>query len=309
MSLALIVADHRTDALEPVRGVLLSLVYPFQVIVNTPLQAARGLLDDFALHRTLTEEVRALQAQQLVLKVQLQKFNALESENRHLRELMDSSFRVGDRLLVAELLAVDSNPFSRHITIDKGALHDVYEGQPLLDEDGVVGQIVHVSPLSSTAILVTDPGHGLPVQFTRSGLRALVVGSGTKNRLEVPFLAHSEDVRQGDLVVTSGLGGHFPAGYPVGRVLEVVQDPHEPFANVALEPTAHPERSSQFLLVWPGREVVPEVDAVADTDSVPTEAVTDARAAGVNSDAGAGIDAATPLTDPPSPQGARGEAH
>jgi rod shape-determining protein MreC len=256
LSVGLMVADHRTRSLGPVRSLLSTLVYPFQAAVTLPVEGVGGLLEGFRERRALSDENARLRAEQMVLKAQLQKYSALESENRHLRELLDSSFRIGERLLVAELLSVDADPFSRHITIERGSLHDVFKGQPLLDADGVVGQIRHVSPLTSTAILITDPSHALPVSIVRNGLRAVALGTGSSNRLELPFIPNSEDVRVGDRVVTSGLGGRFPAGYPVGTVVEVNHDPREPFAGIGVEPSAHPERSSQFLLVWPAKEAV-----------------------------------------------------
>lgn len=265
----MMVADHRTRAMQPVRGLLSTLVYPFQAAVTLPLEGIGSLLEGFRSRKALSEENARLRDRQMVLRAQLQKYSALESENRHLRQLLDSSFRIGERLLVAELLSVDADPFSRYITIERGSLHDVFEGQPLLDADGVVGQISHVSPLTGTAILITDPSHALPVSIVRNGLRAVALGTGSSNRLELPFIPNSEDVRIGDRVVTSGLGGRFPAGYPVGTVVAVDYDPREPFARIDVEPSAHPERSNRFLLVWPAKEVEAE-DAVGRDAPIPS---------------------------------------
>jgi rod shape-determining protein MreC len=251
VSVAMMVADHRGGHLKPLRAGLQAALYPLQLLVDLPVSSAQWLSENLSSRQSLIEENATLRAQQVLLKAQLQKFIALESENRRLRELLDSSFKLGERVLVAELLSVDMDPFARHIVIDKGTLSGVYEGQPLLNADGVVGQVQHLSPLASTAVLITDPSHALPVQVDRTGLHAVVVGSGRADRLSLSYVPNSADIRKGDRLVTSGLGGRFPPGYPVGIVSEVIQDPREPFAQVTVTPSARPDRSRQFLLVWP----------------------------------------------------------
>ncbi len=243
--------DQRTGHLAGLRATLLTVLYPVQFLVDLPVAAARWTSETLSSRQVLLEENASLKAQHVLLKAQLQRFIALETENMRLRQLLESSFRIGERVLIAELLAVDLDPFTRKIVIDKGSFHNVFPGQPLLDADGVIGQVLHVAPLSSTAVLITDPSHALPVQVDRNGLRAIAMGSATGNRLELPFILPSADVREGDRLVTSGMGGHFPAGYPVGKVIAVSRDPGLPFAQVVAEPSAHPERSRQVLLVWP----------------------------------------------------------
>ena len=132
----------------------------------------------------------------------------------------------------------------------KGRVHEVYEGQPLVDADGIMGQVVHAGPLTATAMLITDSGHGTPVQVNRNGLRTIAVGTGEVDRLELPYLPNSADIQEGDLLVTSGLGGRLPPGYPVANVSRIVHNPGQPFAEVHATPTARLDRAREVLLVW-----------------------------------------------------------
>jgi rod shape-determining protein MreC len=143
------------------------------------------------------------------------------------------------------------DPFSRRIVLNKGTRDGVYSGQSLIDSNGVMGQIVHAGPFSSNALLITDPSHALPVQAHRSGLRAVAVGTGPMNLLKLLHIPNNADLRVGDLLVTSGLGGRFPPGYPVGHVTSIERDRGRPFANIRVEPTARLERNREVLLVWP----------------------------------------------------------
>ncbi|CAK0764580.1 Cell shape-determining protein MreC [Gammaproteobacteria bacterium] len=266
LSLILMVTDYRTQNLAGLRASLLSVAYPLQFLVDLPVAAASWTAETLSSRQVLMEENASLKVQQVLLKAQLQRFVALETENMRLRALLESSFRIGERVLIAELLAVDLDPFARKIVIDKGFLHEVFPGQPLLDADGVIGQILHVAPISSTAVLITDPSHALPVQVDRNGLRAIVVGSATANRLELPYILNNADVREGDILVTSGMGGRFPPGYPVGRITKVVKDPGQPFAQVAAEPSAHPEYSRQVLLLWPREDTLPITNGKTESE-------------------------------------------
>ena len=168
-------------------------------------------------------------------------------EQARLRELLDSSFEVGEKVLVAELMSVNLDPYKHQIVINKGELHHIYRGQPLLDADGVMGQVVHVGPYTSTAVLITDTSHATPVQVNRNGLRTIALGSGTINRLELPYLPNNSDILVGDLLITSGLGGRFPPGYPVAMVTDIQQDPGQAFARITATPKAKLDRSREVL--------------------------------------------------------------
>jgi len=268
------VMDHRYKSLESVRDTLSVLVYPIQLSVELPSSISDWFSESLATRRALQEEVDSLRTQQLIQKTQMQKLAALEVENIRLRELLDSSFEIGERVLIAELMSVNLDPYKHQIVINRGELHNVYPGQPLVDANGVMGQIVHAGPYTSTAILITDTSHAIPIQVNRNGLRSIALGSGTINRLDLPYVPNSADIKVGDLLTTSGLGGRFPPGYPVATVETVEQDPGNAFARVIATPLAHLDRSREVLLVWPKVTLVEE-----STENVPVEERGDITAA------------------------------
>ena len=251
--------DHRTTYVNTIRSSIAVLVYPFQYVINFPANVGDWASESFTSRKTLKEDNAVLRTQNLILTTQLQKLNFIESENIHLRSLLESSKRVGERILIAELLSVDMDPYKQQVVINRGSSSgdDIYSGQPFVDAKGVMGRITHVSPLSSTALLITDASHILPIQINRNGLRAIAKGTGNQTRLEIPYLPNNADIKVGDLLVTSGLGCVFPVGYPVATVVEINIDPSLPFSEVLAEPIAELDRSSEVLLVWPGGKAKP----------------------------------------------------
>jgi len=260
LSITLMTLDYRTDTVRSIRAGLSIVVYPVQYLVDLPGSFFGWTAETFVSRSTLQDENATLRTQNQILKAQLQKFTFIEAENVHLRELLQSSKRVGERMLIAELLSVDLDPFRRQVVINKGSQSDdLYVSQPLLDADGIMGKIVHIYPLTSTAILITDPDHSLPVQVARNGLRTIAVGTGSSNQLELLYLPNNADIQIGDELITSGLGCVFPAGYPVARVTAVNINPSLPFAQVLAEPAAKLDRSREVLLVWPSHASLPEM--------------------------------------------------
>jgi rod shape-determining protein MreC len=253
-SLSLMTLDHRQHHLEGIRATLSVLVYPLQYLVDLPFAIGGWASENLTTRRSLLQENSELRERQLTLQFKLQKFEALESENQRLRSLLQSSSRQWERVLIAELLRVDFDPFRHLVLLNKGSNSDVFEGHPLLDAHGVLGQVVHVSPFSSSAILITDPSHSVPIQVNRNGLRGLAVGTGTTEELDIPHLPNNTDIEVGDLLVTSGLGLRFPPGYPVARVSRIERDPTEPFATVRATPLAHLKQTREVLLVWPATD-------------------------------------------------------
>jgi rod shape-determining protein MreC len=250
LAIGLIAADHRYQHLDLLRSALAVVVYPLHYLADLPGTMARKLQGQLAEEDKLRQRNESLRRDNLVLKGRLQLLEALEAENRRLRDLLGSSFKIGDRVLIAELMSVDLDPYRQQVMVNKGSTSGVFVGQPVLDANAVMGQVVRVNPLTATVLLITDASHGLPVQVNRNGLRTVAQGTGFINRLELPHVPKNADVRAGDLLVTSGLGGHFPPGYPVARVVEVRQEPGKPFATVIAEPTARLDRSREVLLVW-----------------------------------------------------------
>jgi len=265
----MMVMDHRQQHMETVRGVLTTAIYPIQYLINLPAGVGEWLTESLATRQTLMEQNNSLRAQQFLFNTQLQKLDALAAENMRLRALLDSSINVSDRVLIAELLSVDMRPFTQQVIISKGARHNVYRGQPILDASGILGQVVHVTPLNSTAMLITDPSHALPVQVNRNGQRAIAMGTGDSNRLELPHLPNNADIEVGDLLVTSGLGGRFPPGYPAARVTVVIRNPGQPFAEVQAEPTGRLESAREVLLLWNNP---PEIEKVEEQTTAQAEA-------------------------------------
>jgi len=252
LSVLLMTLDHRAQHVASVRSVLSAVVYPVQVLVDLPIRMSHWLGDNLTTRRELSQRNAKLRQKQFLIESRLEKFAQLEAENKRLRKLLDSSVKVGERVLIAELLSVDMDPFSRRIVLNKGTREGVVVGQSLIDANGIMGQVVHAGPLSSTALLITDPSHALPVQVVRNGLRTIASGTGYLNELELSHVPNNADIRVGDLVVTSGLGGRFPGGYPVGKVISVERDSRRPFATVKVKPSAKLERNREVLLILPG---------------------------------------------------------
>lgn len=250
LSIVIIAVDHREGHLDRVRQTLSVLAYPVQLLVDLPNAALDRASESLGTRDRLLRENNRLRAERLELSARAQRLASLERENEKLRELLESGQRVGERFLAAELLEVSLDPFRHRVVVDKGSRDEVYAGQPLLDADGIMGQVTHVGPFGAEAILITDPSHAIPVEINRNGLRTIALGTGDLTRLELPYLPNSADVREGDLLVSSGLGRRFPRGYPVGTVDSVERRPGETFAAIHAEPAAALNRSREVLLVW-----------------------------------------------------------
>jgi rod shape-determining protein MreC len=250
MSISLMVLDHRYNHLESLRSALSVLLYPVQYLASLPLLLSESASDAIISRNELEAQRERLHQENLQLRARLQKFEALEAENMRLRGLLDSSFKVGDRVLIAEIIAVEQDPFRQQVLIDKGNNSGLFEGQPVLDANAVVGQVTHINPFNASVLLITDAAHSLPIQVNRNGLRTIALGTGLINRLELPHLPNNADIKVGDLLITSGLGGGFPPGYPVAEVIEVRREPGQPFASVIAQTTAHLDRIREVLLVW-----------------------------------------------------------
>lgn len=249
VSLALMVLDHREHLGDPIRTAITALARPFHLAVDLPFELIGAAAEQLKSRRQLIEENARLRAQQLIFEARLQRLDSMERENIALRELLQSSYEVTESVLIAELLRVDLDPYSHLIQINRGRNNDVFAGQPVLDAKGIMGQVDTAGPFSATVRLLTDPGHAIPVQVSRNGLRSIALGVGDIQRLELANLPNNADIQVGDLLISSGLGGRFPQGYPVGRVTHVEIDPGQPFARVSAEPMAALDRSREVLLV------------------------------------------------------------
>jgi rod shape-determining protein MreC len=274
-AIALMVADQRYDQLTRVRAWLSAAVYPVQVVVDLPFRAWDWVSGSFADRSRLRQENLELTARLRLANLQLQRFAALEDENRRLRDMRENSAGVAERVLVASILNVDLDPFRHRVLLDKGAADGVFKGQAVLDADGIFGQVAQVHAKTAEVILISDAEHAIPVQSNRSGLRTIAVGTGDSKRLSLPFVTVEADLKQGDLLLSTGMGGVFPPGYPIAEVTQVVRNASTTFALVDARPTARLDRDREVLLVWfdPPEAVDPPPAAeVTPTEAPPTEA-------------------------------------
>ncbi len=250
LSLLLMFLDHREQHIEQLRDTVGTALYPLQLVVDGPSRLFAWSGARLRSHNVLLTENEQLKREQQVIRAMLLTQDALKAENARLRELLDAREQVADRVRVAEVLAVDSNPGRHSLIIDAGSGDGVYEGQAIVDQDGVVGQVIEAGPVTSEALLISDPGHALPVEVNRNGMRTIAYGTGEFGRLDLPGLANNADIREGDLLVTSGLGGAFPSGYPVAVVTTVTRLPRQAFADVTAEPVAALNQVREIMLVW-----------------------------------------------------------
>jgi len=229
LSILLMVLDHRFKQTETLRSALSTLTYPIQFLAETPSAIGNWIIDSWQMRSDLQERNALLTRENLKLHAELQQVAALQAENERLRDLLGSAYKIGNRVLVAELSAMDLDPFRQQVMINKGSTSGVFEGQAVLE-------------------------------LLRNGLRTIAVGTGRINELELPYLPNNADVRKGDLLVTSGLGGKFPPGYPVARIIRVERIPGKPFAHVTAEPLAQLDRTREVLLVWEVKppELIPD---------------------------------------------------
>ena len=251
LSVALIVLDYRFKSFSGVRVYLNSAVVPLQYLANLPSEAMHWTARALASKQRLLEENDALTHQAVLISEERLRFQFIKQENDRLRAMLGSTERQDVRKMVAELMAIDNNPYSHQILIDKGALDGVYAGQPVLDEHGIAGQVVQVASTNSRILLISDITHGTPARLKRNGVRVIVSGSGALTELVIEHVAHSTDIQQGDLLLASGLGNVFPEGYPVAVVTSVVRDESRPFAEIKAEPVARLDRLKYLLLLWP----------------------------------------------------------
>jgi rod shape-determining protein MreC len=250
-SVGLITLDHYTDSSVQLRSYLTATVSPLFYLANMPQDMVFGASEQFMSQQKLIEENSRLKDTLLLQNGQLQRLQFLQQENDKLRALLGTSPVTEGQRLIAEVLAVYSHPFSHQIVLNKGSKDGVTNGQPIIDDLGVLGQVVSVGPSSSRALLIADNTHAMSVRVERTGLSAVAEGIGQSDALRLIHLPHSTDVEVGDRLLTSGLDGVFPEGYPVARIIKVHRDARQPFLQVLAEPYAKLDRIRYALLVWP----------------------------------------------------------
>jgi rod shape-determining protein MreC len=249
-SIGLLVIDYRQHELAWIRSGLAVAAWPLQVVVHSPVAAWDWIASAAATRAQLRAENEDLKATARTNQLQLIRLEAIQRENNRLLALLNATPHDVEKTQVAKILKVDLDPLRHRVLIDRGARDGVTHGQPAVDSHGIFGQVTSVGPLGAEVILLSDPTHAIPVQVERNGLRTIAVGTGDALRLSLPYLPRNADIKVDDHLVTSGLDGIFPEGYPVARVLEVTRDPSQPLATVSAEPAAALDRDREIMLLW-----------------------------------------------------------
>ncbi len=253
LSILLIGSNHM---LEPLRTSLSTLLTPLQYLASVPGKILDYSAESFATREMLEKQNKQLLRQQLMMSERLQRFEHLYQENERLRILLKSPIRMDTKKKVAEVIEVANDPFHQYVVLNSGTDNGVFVGQPVIDGQGVVGQVIQVDKFTSRVLLLSDSSHGLPVRITRNDVRLIANGTGELDVIELIHVAKSTDVRVGDLLVTSGLGHRFPEGYPVARVTKVIKDSGQSYAQILAQPLAALDRIRYVLLLWPDSKVM-----------------------------------------------------
>jgi rod shape-determining protein MreC len=265
LSLALIATDSRLQYLDSVRQSLQTLLHPLQLFANVPSQIYRDTGEYFSTHNYLLKENKRLKQHALQQDIALQKLNTLALENNNLRLLLETNKAIKESSIVAEIMHVGRDLFSKKIIVNRGESHGITAGEAVVDATGVIGQITRVYPLSSEVTLITDKSLAIPIQIERNGLRAIAFGHGRDNTLDLPYLPTNVDIKQGDKLVTSGIDGVYPAGLAVATVSKIEITPDSPFARIICNPTGGIENYRHVLLVS-----IPLVDVLPDSKATVT---------------------------------------
>lgn len=254
LSIVAMTVDVYTESSKQIRSTLNSLVAPIQYIADLPQESFDTVSKYAARKQFILDENTRLKNLQLIQNEKLQRYQMLLNENNKLRALLDTNARIEARKVVAEIMAVASHPYSHNVLIDKGLSDEVFQSQPVIDELGVVGQVISAGNNTARVILLTDQTHAIPIRNLRNDIRGIVSGTGVINRMVLNNIPHDTDIKVGDKLITSGLGGVFPDGYPVAKVTEVKVDLSQPFLKITAVPIAQVNRLRHVLLLWPEKK-------------------------------------------------------
>lgn len=249
LSISLMVLDHNWARFAKIRYVLNASVSPIEYVVDWPVELIGTVANNLTTHQDLIEENASLKMQLLLLQSQIQKLVAMEKENSQLRELLSSSSKAGGAVAVAQVLAVDSDPYVQQVVLNRGAQDKIAIGQPVLDAQGVMGQVIEVNPWTSRVMLLSDPRSGIAINVVRNGLRAIAVGNGNSEQLKLINMPKTTDIQVGDVLVSSGLDLRYPIGYPVGIVTKLNYQKGAQYLTVDVKPSAYLNRSRLVLVV------------------------------------------------------------
>ncbi|WP_022941432.1 rod shape-determining protein MreC [Psychromonas hadalis] len=265
-SVVLFLADSQFNLFASSRIYLNSLVSPIQYVADAPQKFFRTISENLLTRQALKDRNMQLEKDNLFLKADRLLLTQLQNENKQLRELLHSQRNFSAKRMITEVMSLRSDPFTHQLLIDKGAVDGVYLGQPVINEQGVVGQVSQVGSTTSRVLLIVDASHGIPVRVQRNDIVAIVHGSGAWNKLNLPFVQSNADLKEGDLLVTSGLGGRFPAGYPVAKISRFDYQEGALYAEVTATPVALLDRSRYLLLLWNDHQYT-ESESALDLES------------------------------------------
>lgn len=271
IAVALLMIDSRLHSLATVRQAVGTALYPLQVVAMLPRDAFFAVTDYFSSLNRLTAENQRMREQEVLNAQMLQQARQLLAENLQLRKLLGASERIALRSVMSEILYDARDPFSRKVIIDRGASHKIEPGQPVIDDLGVVGQVTRVFPFTSEVTLLTDKDHAIPVQVLRSGVRSVAYGRGQSGVLELRFMASNADIQKGDVLLTSGIDGVYPAGLAVATVTSVEGKSSDAFARVVCLPSAGISRNRQLLVLLADTRSLPPPPAPAVDPNPPAE--------------------------------------
>lgn len=249
LALSLLVVDARWRVLDPARQAISVVMYPFQRLVLAPRDLVENFNNWMDAASIARAEKEALQKQRIELAQIATHAAQLSAENEQLRRLLKVADTVSQPSVAVEVMYEPPNAFVHHLIFNKGASDGIRAGMPVIDEGGVVGQIVRVTPFTSEAALLTDDNVSIPVQVLRNGLRLISFGGNVSGQVEVRYLTANADILAGDTLITSGIGGLFPAGLPVAKIEKVERDSATGFARALAIPLSHPERYRHFLVL------------------------------------------------------------
>ena len=319
IAITLLVVDARVRSLGMIRQAVGIALYPLQVAALLPRDAIYAVAGYFSSVSSLQQENHTLKRQQVANAQALQQGQQLMAENAHLRNLLGAAERLPVKSIMSEILYDTRDAFTRKIVLDRGSQHGVALGQPVIDDIGVVGQVTRVFPFTSEVTLLTDKNHAIPVQVVRSGLRSVAYGRGQSGVLDLRFMAANADIRNGDVLVTSGIDGVYPAGLSVARVNKVEHKSDDAFARIVCQPTAGIDRNKQLLILLAEMKMPPrpEPEDTADKKDKPKKRTggKEGSKEGANSNAGSNspqeskpeIKPAAPDAKPASPPPAAAE--
>ncbi|NQD39007.1 rod shape-determining protein MreC [Permianibacter sp. IMCC34836] len=251
LALLLMVLDHRGDHVAGIRSALATSITPVFYVASVPTSLYNWFTQTVASRAEMQRENEQLKQEQFSYRTQLQRLTALEAENARLRGLLSSARKTRGKRMIAEVINVDLEPTEQQVLVNKGSQDGIYEGQAVLDAFGVLGQVIEVAATTSRVLLLTDSRHAIPVRIERTGFNAIAEGTGAMNRLRLNFVPNTTDIREGDLLVSSGLGERFPDGYPVGQIEAIRRDTGEAYAEIDVVTAARMERSGEVMLLWP----------------------------------------------------------